>query len=429
MPRCFAAAPRGVEAVTVRELEALGATGVETDFGGVHFEGDTALLCRANLCLRTATRVLVTLKTFSAANKVMLYDQVRRIRWDEHLTPSMTFAVDVKMASRPTTHDSRHRANRESQIPNPKSPDRRLTPHASRLMPDFPPHFAALKIKDAIADEMRKLTGARPDVDTKDPDVRVHAYLSGSRCTISLDSSGKSLHERGYRTKDTGAPLKEALAAAIVGLSGWDGETPLLDPMCGSGTLVIEAAMKALNIPPGLKRKQFGFMRWPGFDHKLWQDVLSQARAGIIEKPRQPILGFDSDPEAIKASIENAGAAGVAHAVTFARRPIENLRPAGDRPGIIIMNPPYGMRLTTPAKSQIPNPGSRLDSDMQPAAYSLQPLYQSIGDVLKHHMKGWTAFIFTGNPETVKQIGLRTSKRITLFNGPLECRLLRYDLY
>jgi putative N6-adenine-specific DNA methylase len=376
MPRYFAAAPRGVEEITARELLALGAEGVRTDSGGVHFEGDTALLYRANLCLRTATRVLVPLRDFAAATPEMLYSQTRRIFWNRYLDNSRTFAVDVKAAQRLTT--------------------------------GLPAHFAALKIKDAIADEMRKLTGARPDVDTKDPDVRVHAYFHGNRCTISLDSSGRSLHERGYRVKDTAAPLKEALAAAIIGLSGWDGKTPFVDPMCGSGTLVIEAALKALDIPPGLKRKQFGFMRWPGFDHTLWQDVLAHSRTGILERPPQPILGFDCDPEAIAASIENARAAGVAHAVTFARQPIAEIRPASGKPGIVIMNPPYGKRSIS----------------LEPAA-----LNKSIGDTLKHHMKGWTAFIFTGNPETVKQIGLRTSKRLILFNGPLECRLLRYDLY
>jgi len=395
MARYCAAAPRGVEPVTARELEALGAKEIEIDHGGVHFEGDTALLYRANLQLRTATRVLLTIKRFSAAHKEMLYDQVRRIRWEEYLTPAMTFSVDCKIAAlRETAH-----------LQAPLKPAARREKGAALTNS----HYVALKIKDSIVDQIRRFKGSRPDVDTKEPDLRIHAYLHGTHCTLSLDASGSSLHERGYRVKDTGAPLKEALAAAIVELTGWDPATPLIDPMCGSGTIAIEAALKAMRIPPGLARKSFGFMKWIGFDHALWQDVLSAARAQILSRPPAPIAGFDRDPRAIETAIANAKAAKVGGHVSFAAQPIEALAPAADTPGVVVMNPPYGKRITD-------------DKD-------LQALYKSIGDTLKHRMKGWTAFIFTGNLEMAKFIGLQTSKRMTLFNGPIECRLLQYKLY
>jgi putative N6-adenine-specific DNA methylase len=391
MATYFAAAPRGVEPVLASELAALGAAAIEPDHGGVHFEGDKALLYRANLHLRTATRVLLTVKRFSAAHREMLYDQVRRIRWEEHLTPAMTFAVDCKIA-----------VQRETAHAAPVARPGRGTPLSNE-------HYVALKIKDSIVDQIRHFKGKRPDIDTKDPDLRIHAYLNGSRCTLSLDASGSSLHERGYRLRDTGAPLKEALAAAIVDLTGWDPRTPFVDPMCGSGTLCIEAAMKAMNIPPGWRRQAFGFMKWRDFDHALWQDVLAGARARILLKPPAPILGFDKDERAIAASDGNAKAAKLHGGVTFARRSVEALEPAGDAPGVVVMNPPYGKRIADDK--------------------GLQELYRSIGDTLKHRMKGWTAFIFTGNLEMAKYIGLQTSRRIPLHNGPIECRLLKYTLY
>lgn len=391
MAHYFAAAPRGVEPVLAQELEALGASAIEPDSGGVHFEGDKALLYRANLHLRTATRVLLTLKRFSAAHREMLYDQVRRIRWEEHLSPSMTFSVDCKIAAlRETAHvETKGKAGRGMALTNS--------------------HYVALKIKDSIVDQIRHFKGTRPNIDTKDPDVRIHAYLHGPKCTLSLDASGSSLHERGYRLKDTGAPLKEALAAAIIDLTGWDPLTPFIDPMCGSGTLCIEAAMKAMHVPPGWRRQKFGFMKWRDFDSALWQDVLAGARAKILLAPPAPIAGYDKDNRAIEAAMANAKSAKLGSAIAFARQAVDAMVPIGDRPGVIVMNPPYGKRISD-------------DKD-------LQQLYKSIGDTLKHKMKGWTAFIFTGNLEMAKFIGLQTSKRIALYNGPIECRLLQYKLY
>ncbi|MFA6033979.1 MAG: THUMP domain-containing protein [Myxococcota bacterium] len=380
MLRFFAASPRGIEHCTALELEAIGAKNVIEGHGGVHFEGDMPLLYRANLCLRTATRVELFLREFAAADKVMLYDQVHRMKWEKYIPAGGTMAVYCDIGARIQGKGIDHTG------------------------------YAALKIKDAVVDRIRDETGSRPDVDKKEPDVLVHGFFNGTRCTLGLDSSDPGLHERGYRKADTGAPLKETLAAALVDLSGWDGVVPLIDPMCGSGTLVIEAAMKALGIAPGLKRKRFGFMHWPEFDRNAWAEELSQARS-LVKKPVKPfIFAYDIDPNAVEIARANAKSAGVADAITFNCQPFDALLPVeGLPPGVILTNPPYGKRVAVDA--------------------GLSALYKMMGDTFKHKMKGWTAFLFTGNLEMAKHVGLRTSKRIELMNGPIECRLLRYEMF
>jgi putative N6-adenine-specific DNA methylase len=248
-------------------------------------------------------------------------------------------------------------------------------------------------------------------VNTTNPDVRIHAFIRGTRCTISLDSSGDSLHERGYRSGGSDAPLKETLAAAMLMLSGWDPETPLIDPMCGSGTILIEGAMLAMGIPPGMGRRKFGFMRWPDFDRKLWEKVLADAGRTVRKDRRPSIFGFDANPESIKAAKRNAAAAGVGPAVSFESRTLQSFILPVDRPGTLIVNPPYGKRLVEGGDEKI------------------ESLYKTLGDTFKQKLKGWTACIFTGNLEMAKHVGLRTSKRTILFNGPMECRLLRYEMY
>jgi putative N6-adenine-specific DNA methylase len=391
MERYFAAAPRGVEQVTALELEAMGATGIVPDSGGIHFEGDDALLYRANIRLRTATRVLVPIREFSAAHAVMLYDQVKRMKWEKIIPPDSTIAVDCRIAA----------LDPGASIP-PVAPKNRSELENS--------HYTALKIKDAVVDRIRQETGSRPDVDVKNPGIRIHAFIRNRRCTLSLDSTGRSLHERGYRAVDTQAPLKENLAAAIVMLSGWDPGAPLLDPMCGSGTIPIEAGMIAMNIPPNLKRREFCFMNWRDFDKKAWELVLKESEAAIRTDARPEIHAWDSDKAMIAAVSRNASLTGVKDCIKLERRPVESMSPPSDRSGTIIMNPPYGKRI-----------GS--------AEPGLNALYKSIGDALKNNMKGWTAHILTGNLETAKHVGLRTSKRHILYNGPIECRLLRYEMY
>lgn len=378
MNRYFAISAKGIESVTASELTRLGAKEVKAIPGGVHFEGDLELLYRANLWLRTASRVLMPLKEFSAKTPQMLYDQVRRLKWEQLLNPDMTFAVDCTLSGQKIEGMNHSK-------------------------------YVALKIKDAIVDQLRMKQGARPNVDTERPDIKVVAHVSNGRCTLSLDSSGASLHERGYRVSGAKAPLKETLAAAIIELSGWNPETPFIDPMCGSGTLVLEAALKARNVAPGLFRDRFGFFGWPDFDEKLWQELVEDAMSKKLDRAPQPIVGSDRDRYAIATALDNAKRAGLTRTVHFERRELNALEPVGEKPGTLIVNPPYGERLGE--------------------VEELKGLYEQLGDLFKQRMKGYTAFIFTGNLELSKSVGLRASRRIELFNGPIECRLLRYDMY
>lgn len=401
MSQYFATTARGIEPVTAEELKRLGASKIELGHGGVHFEGDQELLYRANLELRTAMRVLKPLREFSAKTPEMLYDQVRRIKWEELLNPDMTFAVDCTIAgqkslSRPREEDTAPRSIHRRPM---ERNDRPGLNHS---------RYAALKIKDGIVDQLRMKQGARPNVDTENPDIKINAYLHAGRCTLSLDASGRSLHERGYRVEGEHAPLKETLAAAIIELTGWTGETPLIDPMCGSGTLVLEAGLKALDIAPGLFRDRFSFFGWPDFDEDLWRKLHDSAQERV-KKRVAPIVGSDRDRFAAAAANENCKRAGLTKAVHIERRELNAMAPIGDKPGVIVMNPPYGERL-----------GEERE---------LEGLYKLVGDLFKQRMKGWTGYIFTGNLSLAKHVGLRTSRRFELYNGAIECRLLKYDMY
>lgn len=391
MLKYFATTAKGIEPVTAQELKQLGASNVEESFGGVYFEGDTEILYRVNLWSRTATRILVPLREFAAKTPEMLYDQVRRIKWENYLDPTRTFAVDCTIAGAKSLGK-----------PGRREPVEPLTERLNHS------RYAALKIKDAIVDQLRFKQGERPNVDVERPDIRVNAYLSGGRCTISLDASGTSLHERGYRLDGARAPLKENLAAAIILMTGWDGKTPLIDPMCGSGTLVIEAALIARDIAPGLFRSEFGFFTWPDFDEALWTKLTEEARGRVRKDTTTQILGFDNDSEAIAIAIENAKHAGLGRTVHFEKRHLDALQPIGEK-GVVVVNPPYGERL----------------GDVE----ELKTLYKHLGDLFKQRMKGWTGFVFTGNLELAKSVGLQAARRIVLYNGPIECRLLRYELY
>ncbi|MBI3862641.1 MAG: hypothetical protein HY290_12180, partial [Planctomycetia bacterium] len=392
----FAVAARGIERVTAAELEQLGAQQVNPVFGGVHFEGDMLLLYRASLWLRTASRILRPLRDFAAQTQEMLYSQARRVRWEDYLDPTKTLAVQA------TIEGAAARAGERSAATPPDRHDRgrhdRGRPPRGREVRGRSAHrapprrgidnsmFAALKVKDAIVDRLRREQGARPDVDKEHPDIVVHAHFGGGRCTLSLDASGSSLHERGYRLRGAPAPLKETLAAALVDLSGWDGRAPFFDPMCGSGTIVIEAAMKAMRIAPGLARPSFGFQRWPQFDGKAWQEVVDEARKQKLPPPPGGIFGADSDAASIAAAEENARRAGVGEAIRFeVRRFEETTAPAAD-PGVLVCNPPYGARLGQ-------------DSE-------LQPLYEQMGSVFQERFAGWKAFVLAGNLALARHISL-----------------------
>ena len=370
---CFAAVPRGAEELAAVELAALGINDAKLGKGGVAFCTNRAGLYRANLWLRTASRVLVQLALFPCPGQNELYAGVHAIAWQELITPDMTLAVDCSLRDSSLTHSG----------------------------------FVALKTKDAIVDRIRESCGQRPNVDTASPDVRINVHLHKNVCTISLDSSGDSLDRRGYRLERNEAPLRETLAAAVVSLTGWDGSIPLADPMCGSGTIPVEAALLAAHIPPGFQR-QFGFQRWLDFDDALWGDICAEAETGIRKLPVGLITGYDLDSKALALARRNTAKAGLEAQIHYFHTALQEFQPEGDK-GVVIINPPYGMRL-----------GEEDD---------LRELYCQIGDVMKKRCRGWTGYVLTGNLELAKYIGLKASRRFVLFNGAIECRLLKYDLY
>jgi len=362
----------GLEPVLMEELAALGATNIKELKRAVACEVDKKTLYRANLELRTALRILVPIFQFDAHSEDELYKKIHDWDWSAHLTIDQTFAIDSTVSSEVFTHSK----------------------------------YVALKTKDALVDQFREKTGKRPSVDVESPDLRINVHAYKTHFTISLDSSGDSLHRRGYRHPGHSAPLNEALAAGMVLLSGWDRETPLLDPMCGSGTILIEAAMLACNIPPRLKVEAFGFMNWSDYDAGLWQTVRSEAVANI--KPGGPTLvGGDVQSTAVmmaKAAVERMD---LADRIVIDRKPFRRLKAVGDK-GMLIMNPPYGERL---------EPENILE------------FYKEIGDTLKLNFEGYDAWIISSNMDALKHVGLHASRRITLFNGSLECKFMKFSLY
>ena len=378
--RFFATTAKGTESLVAQELAATDARNIRPTAGGVHFEGGLETLYRANLWLRTANRVLMPIAEFACPTPEALYENARNVRWHDWMTVDSTFAVDCNC--------------RDSQISHSR--------------------YAALKVKDAIVDQFRDRTARRPNVDRDRPAFQINAHIAKDRCVLSLDASGDRLHLRGYRRQATDAPLRETLAAAIVGLVNWDNEGMFIDPMCGSGTIVIEAALKAMHHAPGLLRCGdtgrigFGFQRWRNFDRKLWTHLIEEARAQICEKIPGRLLGYDISRPAIRIASENANSAGLERHIRFTRGDALKLSPRGHR-GVIVCNLPYGERTGE--------------------VEELQSLYRGFGDVLKQRCAGYTAYLFTGNLKLAKSIGLRTAKRFTLYNGPIECRLLKYELF
>ena len=379
----FATAPKGLEPLLADELRALGADEVAETRAGVAFAGDLQLAYRVCLWSRLASRVLLPVARFAAADPEALYAGVLRQPWEEHLATDGTLAVSCQVV--------------RSQIGHSR--------------------YAALKVKDAVVDRFRELCGGRPSVDVARPDVRINLYLYNDQATLSIDLSGDSLHRRGYRTEGVLAPLKENLAAAILIRAGWpeiaaDGGS-LLDPMCGSGTLAIEAALMAADIAPGLQRPYYGFNGWSGHRPELWKELLQEARerrkAGLSRLPL--IAGRDRDPKAIRAAHLNADRAGLGGLLHFATADAANLQPPSEmaeRPGLLVANPPYGERL-----------GERDE---------LVQLYSGLGQRLREHFVGWKATIFTGNPELAKELAIRARRKHTLYNGALKCQLLHFEI-
>jgi len=362
----------GLEQVLAEELIALGAEDVTLGRRLANFSGGRRLLYRANLCCRTAIRVLLPIGTFMAENEESLYRGVQQIDWARFLDRAGSLAID------PVVHNS-------------------FLTHSL---------FAAQLAKDAIVDQFRSRTGERPSVDRDDPDLRINLHLNANRVTVYLDSSGNSLHKRGYRAATGEAPINEVLAAGILRLAQWDGSSPLADFMCGSGTFVIEAALLTRNVAPGLIRKRYGYMRWPDFDRTLHEDLLAEARAMRSERFDFAVIGSDLDEHVIELARRNARQAGVENDVRFEVASFDSVSPPGTS-GLLVTNPPYDERL-------------RLSK--------MEGVYARLGAALRRNWAGWRACIFTGNLEAAQHMGMKSKRTLTLFNGPIECRLFEFDL-
>lgn len=363
----------GFEHLLAGELSAIGAQNVRPGHRAVYFEGDKTVMYKANLYSRLSLRILKPIATFPAANEQQLYDGIKKIRWEKYLATGDTIAVDGVTVKSNLTHSL----------------------------------YIALKTKDAIVDQFREKTGQRPSVDLNFPTVRINVHLSSDVANVSLDSSGESLHKRGYRQETGEAPLNETLAAGMILLSGWDQRSPLTDFMCGSGTILIEAALLARRIAPGTFRKEFGFERWRDFDAGLWRSLLEEAKANEFTDLPFRITGTDRSSQMIRSAKMNAAAAGVASDIDFHALRFEDYTPEIPAQTIIV-NPPYGGRIT--------------DDD-------LFYLYEQIGDQLKKKYSGSNAWILTANRDAAKHIGLHPSRKIQVFNGALECRFLKYEMY
>ena len=370
----FATTSRGLEEVLAAELAELGGSRIAIAAGGVAFSGNLPLCYRANLWLRTANRVLLSLSAFPAPTPDALYEGTKALPWPDLFPVDARFAVEAAVRDSGITHS----------------------------------HFAAQKAKDAVVDRFRERLRRRPDVDTVDPQVRIHLRIFRDECTLSLDTSGESLNRRGYRADPTEASLRETLAAGMVMLTGWDGNGPLADPMCGSGTIPIEASLLSAGRAPGLLRSSFGFQRLAGYDRKEWERLVAEARERARAAPRSRIEGSDRSGEAVRGALRNARRAGVDGWVRFRTLEIREFAPEGAA-GTILCNPPYGVRM-----------------EGGPEAESF---YRAMGEAFKKRCRGWTAWVLSGNPEVTRFIGLKASRRIPLRNGPIDCRLLKYELY
>ena len=362
----------GLENVLAEELTAMGAQNVEVLYRAVSFEGDKALMYKANYCCRTALRILKPVTSFVARNEMALYNNIFKIKWHEIFNINETFAIDAVVSGNYFTHSQ----------------------------------YAALKVKDAIADEFREHFGARPSVDVDNPDLRINVHIENEKVTLSFDSSGESLHKRGYRKSVDKAPMNEVLAAGLIKLTGWKCDCNFVDCMCGSGTIPIEAAMLALGIPAGFFRKKWGFMTWHDFDQDLWHNVLLDAGAEMEEFDYE-ILASDHSAKAVEIARANIENAHLHYDIKLSKQDMfEMVPPEGG--GIMIINPPYGERLE---EKDIIN------------------LYKGIGDALKKNFKGFEAWIISSNKDVLKLVGLKPSKKIDVFNGPLECKFEKFEIF
>lgn len=364
---------KGLEEVLASELVTLGANNVQLGRRAVEFTGDKALLYRSNMCLRTASRVLVPLMTFKAKDADEVYTHVKQVNWGQYMTLQTGFQIDATVYSETFRHS----------------------------------RYVTYRVKDAIADWWTEREGKRPNVRLSNPDLYINVHIAAEQVTLSLDSSGESLHKRGYRVAHTEAPINEALAAGLLLMAGWKGETDLYDPMCGSGTLLIEAALIAQNIAPGIFRKGFAFEKWPDFDKDLFEEVYNDDSQEREFTHR--IFGSDASFYAVQAAFKNVKASGQQRFIEVKQIRLQEIKRENPTPALVITNPPYGERLAQ-------------DKDVL-------RLYGDMGTAFKHQFAGSTAWVISSNEEALKCIGLKPSQRIKVLNGELECLFNKYELF
>jgi len=362
----------GFEEILAKELQMLGAQDVEPGIRMVSFKGDKGFMYKANLALRTALKILKPIYYFKATNDENLYKGISGINWSRYINSNQTFVIDTTVHSDYFKHSQ----------------------------------FVSQKCKDAIVDQFRNKTGQRPSVDKDFPDLRINIHIDKDQVSVALDTSGNSLHQRGYKTATNIAPINEVLAAGMLLLSGWDGQGDFLDPMCGSGTILAEAAMIACNIPANINRKEFGFEKWNDWDNDLFDQILES----LLKKVREfhyTIKGFDKAPSAVNKAKDNIKNANLEEYVTVSENNFFNSEKSTQGPLHMVFNPPYG---------------ERLDIEME-------EFYKNIGDTLKKNYPGTNAWFITANLEALKFVGLKPSRKIKLFNASLEARLVKYEMY
>lgn len=371
MIRYIAKTVQGLEPVLAEELRALGAQNVEEECRCVSFDGDQRLLYLANFRTRTALRILKPLFSFTAEKTDDIYGAALSYDWSTLLDPSKRFAVDSVVNSSYFKHSG----------------------------------FVALRLKDAIVDQQRGTFGRRPYVDSANPDIRIHLHINEKECTVLLDSSGQSLHMRGYRVSQDPAPLNEVLAAGMLLLSEWDPKEPFLDPLCGSGTLLIEAAMIAKGIAPGLYRRHFAFEEWPDYDQALFDEIYNDD--SYENDDEVLIVGSDISKKAIESAMMNITHAGLSKSIRLSRQSVFEVTPPAPS-GVVVTNPPYGERVKM---------------------FQIENFYRQLADSFKQRFEDWTVWMLTGNRQAMKSFGLHASKTMTLFNGSIECKFQRFNMY
>lgn len=361
----------GLEDILAKELTELGANEIETERRAVRFKGDKALLYKANLCLRSAIRILVPIAQFKATDADEVYEKAKKINWEEYIGIKQSFIINETVNSENFRHSK----------------------------------FVAYRLKDAIADYFTELYDKRPSVSITSPDIYIDIHISHNECTISLDSSGVSLHKRGYRSSQNEAPISEAQAAGMLLMAGWDGSKDFIDPMCGSGTFLIEAALIALNIPPCIYRTQFAFEKWHDFDKELFDDLYNDDSEE--REFTHKIIGYDVNPNTVKIAQENIKAAGLSKYIEVQCRDIANFEEVTE-PSLIVTNPPYGERLKPE---------------------DLRDLYREIGRTLKHKFVNGEAWVISSHVENLAAIGLKPSQRVELKNGALDCEFWKFEIF